>query len=474
MTYILITCQPADIVYVESALCLLYLFSTTDTPMKKKPGNPARPRASRQVTSCHQSSTEPGRVCDVPPNSESVSGSSLQSRRLAMSHHGQNLLRFLDEDRARQRFCDVSVCVGGKLYSAHKVVLAHGSSYFHAELSKNPGAVRVTLDHVEDSVFQHLLGFMYTSECVVAETALPSLIEAARFLDMMDMLKLLCEEGGSNAVQVRQMQDDTRGSPEVEMTSSDSPAVDTDIQSTSDDQCSTGNPQGCAESSLEVCLAENQADVQQEASEEKERKGATTRRSTRSRRMPSKYQRTSGECGTHDENQRKQNDRTGKKAEKAAAANPDVNEPPQQEEDVVDEVEEEGDISEAVKKKNVQAYKAEKHAGQQGLGAVGRKKQTVGEEVVEMSRSAAGSSTQSPVYPEGLAPVIILNSSKKILQCPKCDKIFDRAGGKLPLRRSLSLSSVILPWYPPCYNLARLMEPKSVGFISHVHVGKSS
>lgn len=429
--------QPADSVYEESALCLLCLFSTTDTPMKKKPGNPARPRASRQVTSCQQSSTEPGRVRDVPPNSESVSGSSPRSRRLAMSHHGQNLLRFLDEDRARQRFCDVSVCVGGRLYSAHKVVLAHGSSYFHAELSKNPAAVRVTLDHVEDSVFQHLLGFMYTSECVVAETALPSLIEAARFLDMMDMLKLLCEEGGSNAVQVRQMQDDTRGSPEVEMTSSDSPAMDTDIQSTSDDQCSTGNLQGCAESSLEVRLAESQADVQQEASEEKERKGATTRRSTRSRRMPSKYQRTSGEHGTHDENQRKQNDRTGNKTEKAAAANLDVKEllQPLQEEDVADEVEEEGDISEAVKKKNVQAYKADKHAGQQSLVAVGRKKQTVGEEVVETPGSAAGSSTQSPVYPEGLAPVIILNSSKKILQCPKCDKIFDRAGGNPPLRR---------------------------------------
>lgn len=440
--------------------------------MKKKSGNPARPRASRQVTPCQQSST--GRVRDVPPNSESVSGSSPQSRRLAMSHHGQNLLRFLDEDRARQRFCDVSVCVGGRLYSAHKVVLAHGSSYFHAELSKNPAAVRVTLDHVEDSVFQHLLGFMYTSECVVAETALPSLIEAARFLDMMDMLKLLYEEGGSNAVQVRQMQDDTRGSPEVEMTSSDSPAVDTDIQSTSDDQCSTGNLQGCAESSLEIRLAESQADVRQEASEEKEREGATMRRSTRSRRIPSKYQRTSGEHGTHDENQRKQNDRTGKKAEKAAA---DVKELPQplQEEDVADEVEEEGDISKAVKKKNVQAYKADKYAGQQGLGAVGRKKQTVGEEVVETPGSAAGSSIQSPVYPEGLAPVIILNSSKKILQCPKCDKIFDRAGGNPPLtlRHSLTLSSVLLPWHPPCYNLAQPMEGYPNLLDLFLHLGKS-
>lgn len=30
--------------------------------------------------------------------------------------------------------------------------------------------------------------------------------------------------------------------------------------------------------------------------------------------------------------------------------------------------------------------------------------------------------------PEGLAPVIIQSSSKKLLQCPKCDKKFDRIG----------------------------------------------
>uniref|UniRef100_A0A3B4WHZ4 BTB domain-containing protein n=1 Tax=Seriola lalandi dorsalis TaxID=1841481 RepID=A0A3B4WHZ4_SERLL len=89
--------------------------------------------------------------------------------------HSHNLLKFLNEDRTRQKFCDVSVSVGGRLYSAHKVVLAHGSSYFHAELSKNPATTHVTLDHVEDSVFQHLLGFLYTSECVVAERDLPAL-----------------------------------------------------------------------------------------------------------------------------------------------------------------------------------------------------------------------------------------------------------------------------------------------------------
>lgn len=276
--------------------------------MKRKTGNPLRPSASRQVASCHQSATPPGgSVVDVPANIESASGPSPQSTRLTMSQHAQNLLRFLNEDRARQRFCDVSVCVGGNLYSAHKVVLAHGSSYFHAELSKNPGMTRVTLDHVDDSVFQHLLSFMYTSECFVAETDLPPLIEAARFLDMMDMLKLLCEEGNSAR------RDDRRGSPEEETTSSDSPAVDTDVQSTTDDQCPNGSLQGCTESSLHVLVAESQADMHQEALAEKQ-KSATTRRSTRSRRMPTKYQKMGSENSIPEDNLRKQNDGAGKKS----------------------------------------------------------------------------------------------------------------------------------------------------------------
>uniref|UniRef100_A0A3Q3X7P3 BTB domain-containing protein n=1 Tax=Mola mola TaxID=94237 RepID=A0A3Q3X7P3_MOLML len=75
---------------------------------------------------------------NAPPNSETVPESASKIRHLTMSQQSQNLLRFLNEDRTRQKFCDVSVSVGGKLYNAHKVVLAHGSSYFHAELSKNP------------------------------------------------------------------------------------------------------------------------------------------------------------------------------------------------------------------------------------------------------------------------------------------------------------------------------------------------
>ncbi|KAG8013986.1 Zinc finger and BTB domain-containing protein 41 [Nibea albiflora] len=413
--------------------------------MKRKPCNPLRPKRSRQVSASSECAAEPGTVlgCKAPPNSGSAPESTAQIRQLAMSQYSHNLLKFLNEDRTRQKFCDVSVSVGGKLYSAHKVVLAHGSSYFHAELSKNPATAHVTLDHVEDSVFQHLLGFLYTSQCVVAETDLPALTEAARFLDMMDMLKLLCEEGDNNPVCAIQAQDEIRGSPEVEMISSDSPAGDTDIHSPVDVQCTMCSRQFNTEHSLQMHLAESHTDVHKEALTEKEKtagqKPPTTRRSARRRKTPTKYQKDIVEyvVSTPEEKQstvspREQAEERAEDAGKLVVRNRanklDENETskPACRKDAADEEEEEGDANEDVvlQRKVVEACSADR--SQQGSEVEGTEHQAVPE--VEVHVPAAGSSTQSPVYPEGLAPVIIQTSNKKTLKCPKCDKTFDRAG----------------------------------------------
>eukprot|EP00064_Thunnus_orientalis_P003196 superscaffoldBa00000254_g3205 len=417
--------------------------------MKKKPCNPLRPKRSRQGSASNERMTETGTVpgSNFPPNSETVPESASQNRHLRMSQHSHNLLKFLNEDRTRQRFCDVFVSVGGKLYSAHKVVLAHGSSYFHAELSKNPATAHVTLDHVEDSVFQHLLGFLYTSECVVTEMELPALTEAARFLDMMDILKLLCEEGDNNPVSVIQVQAESGGSPEVEMTSSDSPAGDIDSQSPPDVRCSLCSRQFSTENSLQNHLAESHTDEQQRTPTETEKtsgqRAATMRRSARRRRTPTKYKKDDAEhtINTPEEKQRTVSPREqGEEREEEAgevvmknqtSKRLDVKETfkPTLVEDVVEEEdEEEGDMNEdlAAQKKVAEVCAADRSADQQGSDVERTEQQAVPE--VEVPAPAAGSSNQSPVYPEGLAPVIIQTSSKKTLKCPKCDKTFDRAG----------------------------------------------
>lgn len=371
-------------------------------------------------------------------------------RHLIMSQHSNNLLNFLNEDRSRQKFCDVFVSVGGKTYSAHKVVLAHGSSYFHAELSKNPSAkTHVTLEHVEDSVFQHLLSFLYTAECVVAETVLPALTEAARFLDMMDILKLLCKDGEVQPVSVIQSQGETRASRKVETTSNNSSGADTEIHSPADVQGNLFSH----DNSNQGHLAESvHTDVHQEASNEEEKTtgqgNATTRRSARRRRTPTKYKRDDGEyCSsapkekqsTASSRQHNKNRLEGK-GEVNVTAKLDVNKAskPVQGDDVMDvdeEEEERGDANADIiaEKAADEVCEAERSADLHNSD-LQRTEQQAAEGVEMHVGAAAGSSNQSPVYPEGLAPVIIQNSSKKILKCPKCDKTFDRAGGNHGIR----------------------------------------
>ncbi|XP_054870529.1 zinc finger and BTB domain-containing protein 41 isoform X2 [Amphiprion ocellaris] len=417
--------------------------------MKKKLSTMLRPKRGRQVSANSELATDSSTALDSssPVNSETVQESASQIRHLMMSQQSHNLLKFLNEDRTRQKFCDMSVSVGGKIYSAHKVVLAHGSSYFHAELSKNPAATtHVTLDHVEASVFQHLLGFLYTAECIVAETELPALTEAARFLDMMDILKLLCEEEEHNPVSV--IQAETRGSPKVEISSSDSSGADTDLQSLPDVKCTSFSRRFNTQNSLQNDIAEVHTDEQQEASAEEVKttgqRSATTRRSARRKRTPTKYKRDDVECSvaTPEEKQRtvssrQQNEGRGEAAAAAAemvmktqTTTLDETSKPTLGDDMMDEEEDEegGDINAdfAAHKKVAGVCGPDRSVSQQGSQAERTEQQSAQVEV--HVTAAAGSSNQIPVYPEGLAPVIIQTSSKKTLKCPKCDKTFDRAG----------------------------------------------
>lgn len=406
--------------------------------MKIKPSTALRPK--RRLVSASNGCAA---VLDYPPYSGTVPELASQIRHLTMSQHSHNLMKFLNEDRARRKFCDVSVSVGGKLYSAHKVVLAQGSSYFHAKLSKNPATTHVTVDHVEDMVFQHLLGFLYTSECAVAETDLPALTEAARFLDMMDILKLLCEEGDTHPANV--MQAEIRRSPEVEIGSTQLAAGDTDIQSLWDVQSTECSDQFSTENSLHKHFTESNTDVQQESSTEKDRmkgqKSVTTRRSARRRKAPTKYQRGNTEysVNTNGEKQRSTSpneqitDRVDEVREVVVETNEtrlDVSETPRpaQVDDVADEEEEGegGDMNEEVATRQKVVEVCVIDDVQQSSDVDSTEHEPVEEPAV---RASAGRKTnQLRVYPAGLAPVIIQTSSKKTLKCPKCDKTFDRAG----------------------------------------------
>ncbi|XP_037537535.1 zinc finger and BTB domain-containing protein 41 [Nematolebias whitei] len=395
--------------------------------MKRKPSTMLRPKRG-SVASARDDcppDTSSALRSDVPVNLETVQGSPSHFRRLTMSQHSHNLLVFLNEDRSRQKFCDVTVLVGGKVYRAHKAVLAHGSSYFHAELSKSPATTtHVTLDHVEDSVFQHLLGFLYTAECVVSETELPALSEAARFLDMMDILKLLCEDKEASPDKAEK-----RGPPQTEVTSIESTGADRETQSSSGAKYNLFTSQFTTKLSHQDSSTEI-TDLQEEASTEgvktmMDQRSSSTRRSARRRTQP-KYKRDSLKYYlTTQEQERFSSPQDKNKKDEATDGNETFR--PAQGDDAMDEdggEDERGDIGAdgGALNKASEASGADKSSGKKDSLS------EMTEQELDVHVPAARSSNQCPVYPEGLAPVIIHTSSKKTLKCPKCEKTFDRAG----------------------------------------------
>lgn len=289
-----------------------------------------------------------------------------------MSHHSQNLLKFLNEDRERKKFCDVSVSVGGKTHCAHKAVLAHGSSYFHAEFSKNPDASHVTLDHVDESVFQHLLEFLYTSECMITETDIQNLTATARFLDMMDVLKLLSEEAQSVSPTQVDLTHDVFPCESV----CDRPAGLVDNEKTSHLTSENHNIAKVRRSSRRKRTLKYRIDYEMESVVSK--KAQTLKNS-----KEEAANEANTEVAVEADNLNFQDD------------NDDV------EDDDGNEV-------------DTAQLKIDQIPGQQDETSS-----------VYIKSKTARSVIQE--YPEGLAPVIIQASNKKTLQCPKCDKVFDRA-----------------------------------------------
>lgn len=394
-----------------------------------------------------------------PPASEcsaktdSNSDREAQKRHISSIHSDCSFLKFLNEDRQKSpSFCDLTVSVCGRQFSVHKVVLAFGSSYFHTQICRDPETSHMTVDHMDDTAFQHLLCFLYTSEFVVSDSEIPRLVEAARFLNMGTAVELLRDKYGSTTTASpvqREAEPIQGGLPAGDTGPQSPPAGGTKAQGSVAASCSLCSRTFRYQKSLEKHMARSHISKNQGAQGEETIETVavvTTRRSARQRKTPAKFEECDSKKGTA-EGKANRPTLKGRREESDSGGGGQ------------DDEDEEGGNEEDNEQDTVQAAQTtEALTGQKPTQAEGKilegvemvivgyhqEYATECRPVTESSSTAtnqvepvaaagrppsqpSGSSTHT--YPEGLAPLVIQTSNKKTLQCPKCDKTFDRIGG---------------------------------------------
>ncbi|XP_007882633.1 zinc finger and BTB domain-containing protein 22 [Callorhinchus milii] len=111
---------------------------------------------------------------------------------------GNSLLESLNRQRAEGKFCDISIQVQGRVFKAHRAVLAASSPYFHDQvLFRN--ASRIVLPGAMDpGAFESVLTSSYTGRLAVPPADIVSFLTVGSFLQMwhiVDKCTELLREG---------------------------------------------------------------------------------------------------------------------------------------------------------------------------------------------------------------------------------------------------------------------------------------
>ncbi|XP_012683328.2 actin-binding protein IPP [Clupea harengus] len=125
-----------------------------------------------------------------------MSGHTSERALYASEQHARLLLAQMNKMRLRTDFCDVRLCVGGRVFGVHRLVLAASGPYFAALFS---GAMseaheeEVRIEGVEAEVFEKLLEFVYTGSIDVTVDNAQELMVAADMLQLSEVVAICGE-----------------------------------------------------------------------------------------------------------------------------------------------------------------------------------------------------------------------------------------------------------------------------------------
>ncbi|XP_072908895.1 LOW QUALITY PROTEIN: kelch-like protein 20 [Hemitrygon akajei] len=110
--------------------------------------------------------------------------------------HPRQTLDAINQLRKNQGLCDVVLVVGLKKIYAHRVVLAACSPYFHAMFTSELAESRQTevlIRDIDERAIELLIEFAYTSQIIVEENNVQTLLPAACLLQLTEIQETCCE-----------------------------------------------------------------------------------------------------------------------------------------------------------------------------------------------------------------------------------------------------------------------------------------
>ncbi|XP_053152906.1 zinc finger and BTB domain-containing protein 9 [Hemicordylus capensis] len=111
-----------------------------------------------------------------------------RSVQIQFPHYATVLLDSLNKHRLEGKFCDISIHVQGRVFQAHKSVLAASSPYFHDKLLLNDTNCIVLPSVIEPDAFENLLQLIYSGRLKLLLEALPSHLLVASGLQMWQVV----------------------------------------------------------------------------------------------------------------------------------------------------------------------------------------------------------------------------------------------------------------------------------------------
>ncbi|XP_015284781.1 PREDICTED: zinc finger and BTB domain-containing protein 9 [Gekko japonicus] len=111
-----------------------------------------------------------------------------RSVQIQFPHYAAVLLESLNKHRLEGKFCDISIHVQGRVFQAHKSVLAASSPYFHDKLLLNDTNCIVLPSVIEPDAFENLLQLIYSGRLKLLLEALPSHLLVASGLQMWQVV----------------------------------------------------------------------------------------------------------------------------------------------------------------------------------------------------------------------------------------------------------------------------------------------